>query len=202
MSGAPAESACHVPGVQDVPSRSRRTSRHGFRRKHNPCRVRYVYEPRQEVFVFCWLLLTYPVMVFHISGLQSVSSVDRECMTTLVAYSPRYSDTNAVTLMPLCRGATHHRWPPDVCGCFTSGCVPSVFVCCSYVVVCAKVMQTWFSSVCEGDANMVQGACLVRIFCYVFCLRVLNSWLCGLLCAEVAQANINSWLDGSGRNLR
>ena len=142
MSVAPAEgaepTACHVSGVQDVSSRSRRTSRHGFRRKHNPCRVRYVYEPRLEVFVFCWILLTYPVMVYHISGLQSVSFVDRECVTTLVAYSPIYSDTNAVVLLPLCRGMTHHRWPPDVCVCFTSGCVPSVRV----LLVCR--------SVCDG----------------------------------------------------
>jgi hypothetical protein len=165
MSGAHAEgadpSASHTPGVQE---RARRTSRHGFRRKHNPCRVRYVYEPRLEVFCCCWILLTYPVMVIHISGLQYVSSVDRECVTTLVEYSPRYSDTNAVMLLPLCRDVTHHRWPPDVCVCFTSGCVPSVCVCvcvcCSYVAVCATVLH---------DANMIQWGPVSFVFLSALC---------------------------------
>jgi hypothetical protein len=125
-----------------VPSRSRRTTRHGLRRKHNPCKVRYRYEPRQEVFVFCWILLTYPVMVYHISGLQPVSSLDRECASTLVSFSPRYAETNAVVLRPICRGMTHHRLLPDDCVWFTSGCV-SMYRC-----VCVLFV---YRSVCDGN---------------------------------------------------
>ena len=38
-----------------------------------------------EVFLLCWFLLTYPAMVYHVSGLQLVPSLDRECASTVVA---------------------------------------------------------------------------------------------------------------------
>ena len=119
-----------------------------------------------QVFVFCWCLLTSPFMVCHVSGLQPVSTLHRECASTLAAFSPTCADSNAVVLLPLCRGTTQHRWPPDVCAWFTSGCV-SLCVCkCSYVLVSATELS---------DAHMVLWCQSRPMHCVAF--HEMNSWL-------------------------